>query len=154
MTPTDFRRPMAQIAPALLDLLAQGRAVDITVTGNSMRPMLLDRISRVRLRAPESVRRGDVVLYRRENGDYVLHRVVRVRRERTLDLCGDAQSVPERRIDAERVLARAVAFARRDKWRTVTSFGYALWWRLHLLGRPVRHLFSGIRRRLSHTDRT
>ncbi len=60
-------------------LLRRGRILQTTV-GCSMEPMLHHRRSLVeiqRLTAPP--KRHDVVLYRRSSGDYVLHRVLRVK---------------------------------------------------------------------------
>lgn len=57
----------------------QGTAFIQTV-GVSMEPMLHERESTVVLEKPHSrLKRGDVALFKRQDGQYVLHRVIRVR---------------------------------------------------------------------------
>lgn len=70
------------------ELEEQGHSFFQTV-GDSMEPLLHNRKSTVVIaRAPEIVRKYDVALYRRPTGEYVLHRVVKVRKKDYL-ICGD-----------------------------------------------------------------
>ena len=93
-------------AATLLDALARGEAVLLRVHGASMKPWLREEQKiRVLPVAGRRLRRGDVALFRRENGRLLLHRVVQVRRDPQTRLplygCrGDAEaglpeSVPE-----------------------------------------------------------
>ena len=66
---------MQELAPAIVQAIQTGGSAELTVTGRSMTPFLRDRVSRVRLTAISQPKRGDVVLYRRQNGGYVLHRI-------------------------------------------------------------------------------
>ena len=117
---------------------ASGGVAELTVTGRSMEPTLHDRKSRIRLQAaPETLPRGAVVLYKRDNGQYVLHRVAACRGE-TYDFCGDAQWVLERGLRREQILAVVTEFQRTDRWTSVTSAGYGLYWRALLAIRPLR----------------
>ena len=77
-------------------LLREGHAhVPVTVAGTSMTPFL-DPGDTVFLDLPEgAVEKGDVILFQRRNGQYVLHRVVAVRENGMLELLGDAQLRPE-----------------------------------------------------------
>lgn len=87
--------------------------------------------------APETLPRGAVVLYKRDNGQYVLHRVAACRGE-TYDFCGDAQWVLERGLRREQILAVVTEFQRTDRWTSVTSAAYGLYWRALLAVRPLR----------------
>lgn len=70
------------------ELERHGRVLIQTV-GVSMEPLLHNRKSTVVIeRAPEKLRKYDVVLYKRPSGEYVLHRVVKFRQEEYL-ICGD-----------------------------------------------------------------
>ena len=40
-------------------------------------------------------KQGDVILYRRENGRYVLHRVYKIRKDGAFLMLGDSQRMPE-----------------------------------------------------------
>ena len=120
---------MRELSPLLEEIIASGGVAELTVTGRSMEPTLHDRKSRVRLQAaPEMLPRGAVVLYKRDNGQYVLHRVAACRGE-TYDFCGDAQWV---------ILAVVTEFQRTDRWTSVTSAAYGLYWRALLAVRPLR----------------
>lgn len=75
----------------ILYKLSCGEKVALTVTGNSMLPFLADGRDRVILQKIEKLpKKGDIVFYRRKNGAYVLHRVVK-RRGELFYFSGDAQ---------------------------------------------------------------
>mgnify|MGYP004631859947 CR=1 FL=1 len=75
----------------ILYKLSCGEKVALTVTGNSMLPFLADGRDKVILQKIEKLpKKGDIVFYRRKNGAYVLHRVVK-RRGDLFYFSGDAQ---------------------------------------------------------------
>ena len=53
-----------------------------------------------------------MVLYRRQNGAYVLHRIAAIGADGTYMMCGDAQTVLEPGIRREQLLAVVTDFAR------------------------------------------
>ncbi len=72
--------------------LADGENVTLNVTGDSMLPFLADGRDTVTLKKIERLpRKGDIVLYQRSSGAYVLHRVVK-RKKGALYFSGDAQT--------------------------------------------------------------
>lgn len=79
------------------DLLREGRThVPVTVSGTSMTPFF-DPGDTVFLDLPDRpIRAGDVILFARFGTKYVLHRVIRVFPDGTLELLGDAQVCSER----------------------------------------------------------
>ena len=93
---------------------------------------------------PERLRRGEVLLYRRADGSYVLHRLTGFGQDGTLVFCGDRQTEPERGIRPEQVIARAVAFERKGHFFTRRAPGYrvycALWPRLRWCRQAIFHL--------------
>ena len=138
---------MAALTPLMEEILARGGSVELTVTGGSMEPMLHDRRSRVRLAPPRKLQRGDLPLYRRDGGAYVLHREIAVE-PGGYTCCGDAQWTLERGIPPENILAVTEAFDRGDgRWTRVDSVLYGAYWRVWLALRPLRHLtIGGVRR--------
>ena len=75
----------------ILYKLSCGEKVALTVTGNSMLPFLADGRDKVILQKIEKLpKKGDIVFYRRKNGAYVLHRVVK-RKGDLFYFSGDAQ---------------------------------------------------------------
>lgn len=79
------------------DLLRAGRThVPVTIAGTSMTPFL-DPGDTVFLDLPaKPIGKGDVILFRRFGQQYVLHRVVGIYPDGTLELLGDAQLRSER----------------------------------------------------------
>ncbi len=127
-----------EIGPIIAQTVATGGTAELTVTGRSMLPLLLNRVSRVRLAAIEEPRYGDMVLYRRGDGTYVLHRIVKCCADGTYTMCGDGQTEIEPGICREQLIAVVQSFARRKKWRDCDHVLYRLWWRLRIADRPLR----------------
>ena len=123
---------MSQITPVITQCIENGSEVILTVTGNSMCPFLKDRRDQVVLvkAQPENLKVGDVPLYCRRNGKYVLHRVVEVN-NRVYTMLGDAQTDKEPGIEPDQIVAVAKAFIRKGKRYECDSSAYkryvALW---------------------------
>lgn len=136
--------PMEELVPLLqLQMESAGQAW-LTVTGGSMMPMLYHRKDRVRLEPVQELKKGDLILYLRHSGAYVLHRILKVKGDQLI-CCGDNQFRTEL-IDKDQVLAVVAAFTRKGKQFTVQDRGYrryvALWVGLH----PLRWLYLAFRR--------
>lgn len=145
--------PMAALSPLIGEVLSAGGTVELTVTGHSMEPMLHDRVSRVRLTAPRALKRGDLPLYRRADGSFVLHRVTAVDGE-SVTCCGDAQWHLERGVPCGNIVAVMEAFDRRGRrWVSANSALYGAYWRVWLALRPLRHLVIGGARRVKRLFR-
>ncbi len=156
---TEVSIPLEDLSPILVSCLQEGQEVILTVTGNSMRPLLRHRRDQVVLAAVdgEALRPGDVPLYRRRNGAYVLHRVVarddgtqcefvdgtvqestQLAAEVRYTMLGDAQTELEHGITPPQILARAVAFIRCGKRVECDSRSYCRyvrWWYRWLFAR-------------------
>lgn len=145
--------PMSALTPLMEEILTSGGTVELTVTGRSMEPMLHDGVSRVRLAAPRKLRRGDLPLYRRADGSYVLHRVTAVDGD-GVTCCGDAQWVLEPNIARSQIVAVMEAFDRKGgRWVRVDSALYGVYWHVWLTIRPLRHLVIGGARRVKRLFR-
>ena len=130
---------MEELAQLVILQLQNGGRARLTVTGCSMQPMLYHRRDAVEL-VPVCQRQsaGDVALYRRKNGQYVLHRIVAVRKDGYL-CCGDNQAEPEI-ISHDMLLAVVDAFVRKGQRYTTKVLLYrlytAVWVRLFFLRSP------------------
>lgn len=113
-----------------------------TTVGRSMRPFLRsgEDLMRIEARADHRMKVGDVVLYRRKSGKYVLHRIVRVRKEDYV-LCGDNCWWLEPGIREDQILGKLTCVIRQGEPVDVGSFGYRLkvnlWWGIY----PIRAAF-------------
>lgn len=132
--------PMEELMPLLqLQMEASGSAV-LTVTGWSMLPMLHDRKDTVTIcPASGSCEKADVILYLRDNGQYVLHRILRKTKEGYI-LCGDNQFFTEK-VREDQVLAVVSGFTRKGKSYLVTHPGYRRYAGLWVFFHPVRWLY-------------
>lgn len=116
--------PPQVLVPQLLELLEQTQAVPLLVTGGSMNPFLVHGRDTVYLsKVTRPVKRGDILFYQRDNGQYVLHRVCRAEGEK-LCLVGDAQTQREPGIRRDQILAVVTAVRRKGKLLEPGSF----WW--------------------------
>lgn len=99
----------------LLQTLEYTESVPLVISGSSMDPFLVhgrDTVFLTKLKRP--VKKGDMLLYRRVGGRYVLHRVVKVQGQQ-LVLIGDGQLSIEPGIRTEQVLATVSAVRRKGK---------------------------------------
>ena len=141
--------PMEELAPLLLTQLEADGRTTLTVTGSSMLPMLRSRRDRVVLGLPTTLRAGNIILYRRENGAYILHRIIRCLPEGEFLCCGDNQWEPET-VCREQILAVVTAYIKNQKTRSVDSRLYkcyaGIWTGLFPVRRPLIRLRRGLGR--------
>lgn len=114
-TPEEFM----QLLNGVLDDEA---VVPLVVTGSSMAPFLAHGRDTVYLsKITKPVKRGDIVLYQRKNGELVLHRVCH-RDDDNFSMVGDAQEIIETGIRSGQLLAVARAVRRKGKLLSQNSF--------------------------------
>ena len=146
---------MNTIVPLIQSVISDGREAKIRVTGNSMYPMLLDRRDMVKLSKIDCVKVGDVLLYRRENGDYVMHRVIG-RKGDNLAFAGDNEIAREYPVGTSQCIAKMTGFVRNGveydcKANIKYRFIAFLWTRLFCMRSFLAKLFGlyiKIRRRI------
>jgi hypothetical protein len=127
----------------LPQILQEAESVPLVISGNSMSPFLIHGRDTVYLsRVTKPIRRGDMILYRRRNGAYILHRVYRVKQD-TYTLVGDGQYGLEPGIRKDQVLAMVTAVRRKGKLLRKGSFCWEFFAHIWLALLPVR---PGIRR--------
>ena len=64
-------------------ILEEGKEVPLVVTGNSMMPFLIDRRDQVLIKRIERpLKKGDIAFFQRENGQYILHRIHFMRKDK------------------------------------------------------------------------
>jgi hypothetical protein len=104
-------------------LLAEGKTdVPVPVAGSSMVPFLINADTVYLNRIEKPLRRGDVVLYTRLSGQYVLHRIVKVNSDGSFIMLGDAQQELERIESRDQIHARATRAVHKGKPMTQSSF--------------------------------
>ncbi len=126
-------------------LLDTVELLPLQITGSSMTPFLAPGRDSVMLSKPQKpLRTGDMVLYQRGNGIYVLHRIVRREQDGTFSIIGDGQDQIETGIRSEQIFAVVQYAVRKGKRQAPGCF----WWEffshvwIHLI--PLRSLLRRI----------
>lgn len=78
----------ADIYPLISDVVSSGGTFDFIPGGTSMLPTINGTTDLVTLCKADSVSKGDIILFKRQNGQFILHRVIDVSGD-TLTVRGD-----------------------------------------------------------------
>ena len=132
--------PLAELMPVLREFLDVGKNVKISPQGISMLPMIRQGIDKVVL-SPISgeLRKYDLPLYQRDDGHFVLHRIVTT--AETYTCIGDNQFELEHGLRHDQMIAVVTAFYRGDKLHSVNELGYQIYCRFWHYSRPIRHFW-------------
>ena len=137
---TNFSKvSLNELSDLLLGLLNDGIDVKLDITGISMVPMLVPNRDSVVLRKScgKDLKVNDVVLYKRDDGDYVLHRLWAIKGNEYI-MVGDGQRVLERGLQDKNILAKVVSFTRGAKKINIDSKKYKLYIAVWRFFRPFR----------------
>lgn len=120
-------------------LLQNGAIIRIKPQGYSMYPLFIPGRDEALIQTVsiESLRRNDVVLYRRKQGILVLHRICRITSEGFF-MTGDNQYEIEGPLQPEQIKGKLIAFIHNGKEISVTNPVYRFLSFLWLLMLPVR----------------
>ncbi len=137
--------PMAALAELLQVQLEKGGKAKLTVTGNSMQPMFCHgRDSVMLVPLSEKQKTGDIILYRRKNGQYILHRILELT-ETGYMCCGDNQTEKET-VEQEQLIAVVESFTRKGKDHTLDDWTCRLYTAVWLGCFPLRKCYVTVRR--------
>ena len=127
----------------ICQLLREGKQdLPVPVTGNSMCPFLHPG-DIVYLNRFADLEKGDIVLFTRPDGSFVLHRIYQIKKDGSYLILGDNQLLPEP-VPAERI--HAIVTSVRIKEKVVTP--KSLRWQCYaeLWSRPVRRIIGKLHR--------
>ena len=107
------------------ELLPQVESLPLVISGNSMSPFLVHGRDTVYLSAVRRpLRVGDMVLYQRDSGAYILHRICALEGEDRYCIVGDAQTVLEHGIRRDQIFGIVRRVERKGKKQAPGTF----WW--------------------------
>lgn len=131
------------VIDVMTEKLKEGGTVTFSPHGTSMLPMLRDGEDVVVLKGTGGKRLHlfDVPLYRRDNGQYVLHRVLDFCRDGSYVMCGDNQFVKEKGIRDDQIIAVMTGFFRKGRAYTTQSLLYRLYINFWYYTRPFRRSY-------------
>ncbi|MBR1854036.1 MAG: S24/S26 family peptidase [Lachnospiraceae bacterium] len=133
------------------ELLRQGKSVQLPIAGYSMYPLLMPERDKVILAPADHMpyRRGDVMLYRRDGGILVLHRIWK-RKKDGYYMVGDNQKEIEGPLREDQMLGVMTGMIRSGREISCDHVGYRLYSVMWLMLRPIRpqlsHMVAASRR--------
>ena len=87
-----------------------------TIVGISMYPLLRQRKDSVHLvKIDKPLKKNDVILYQRDSGQYVLHRLIKIKNGKYI-FCGDNQWQKEYGITDRHIIALMEGYYRKEKY--------------------------------------
>ena len=108
----------------LRELAEEGRVVSMLIAGSSMSPFLCHNRDYIYFTRPDrELRRGDMVFYQRDAGQYVMHRIYK-RNEEGYYMVGDAQTQIEGPLRRDQIFALIIQVKRKGKIIRPGDF----WW--------------------------
>ena len=129
------------------EILASGGEFQMYPRGTSMLPLIVQTRDSVILRRNFDIpaKKHDIAFYRRKNGQFVLHRVMKICKDGTYTMCGDNQSALEYGIKSDQIIGYVCGLNRKGKSVNLDGFSYrtyVFFWCI----RPIRKIGLFIRR--------
>ena len=130
--------------------LAQNGKLIYTNKGDSMMPLIKqDRDLLIIKPVQGRLKKYDVPLYKRDTGQYVLHRILKVRRDDYV-ICGDNRWSKEYGITDRHIIGVLTAVIRKGKEVSVNDWKYRayvhLWCDLFLVRAPIVYVVNKLKR--------
>ena len=124
----------------LKELVEEGREVSMLISGSSMSPFLCHGRDQVYFKAPDRpLRVGDMVFFQRRSGQYVLHRICKVK-DGSYYIVGDAQTAIEGPVSREQIFALVTRVQRKGRILAPGDFWWEFFARVWVRLIPLRPL--------------
>lgn len=130
----------------LRELAGEGRVVSMLVAGSSMSPFLCHKRDYIYFTKPDrELRRGDMVFYQRDTGQYVMHRIYK-RKKDDYYMVGDAQTQIEGPLRRDQIFARIIKVKRKGRIIEPGNFWWEffehVWIRIIPMRKVIEKLYS------------
>lgn len=130
----------------LRELAGEGRVVSMLIAGSSMSPFLCHNRDYIYFTKPDrELRRGDMVFYQRDTGQYVMHRIYK-RKKDGYYMVGDAQTQIEGPLRRDQIFARIIKVKRKGRIIEPGNFWWEffehVWIRIIPLRKVIEKLYS------------
>ena len=125
---------------ALRELVEEGKEVSMLIAGSSMAPFLVHQRDYIYFKKPErNLRKGDMVFFERNNGQYVMHRIWKVKPDGYY-IVGDAQNEIEGPVREEQIFAIITKVRRKNQWIAPGDFWWEFFEHIWIRMIPVRRI--------------
>ena len=112
-----------ELYPLIEEVISKGGTFRLFPRGTSMEPLIHAGEDSVLLGEAKDIQNGDVLFYKRENGNFVIHRLIE-KRGNTLTMCGDHQIGLEYGVLPSQVLAKMVGYYKGEVYHDITEPEY------------------------------
>ena len=141
--------------PVIKEKLEMGGEVTFGPKGTSMLPLIVQGRDTVTLVSPPSkLKKYDLPLYRRKNGQFVLHRVVKVNKDGTYTMCGDNQFMHEPGIEHSDLIGIVKKVVHDGKEYKSTDLRYKVYCRYIVAYRQIRHFAVMAKKKITKACRS
>ena len=124
----------------LRTLVEEGHEVSLLIAGSSMAPFLVHQRDTIYFRKPDRpLRRGDMVFYQRSGGQFVMHRICRIK-DGGYYMIGDAQREIEGPLARDQIFGLVTAVNRKGNMLKPGDFWWEFFARVWLRLIPFRNL--------------
>lgn len=138
---------LKELSPVISEVISSGGTVRVTAAGSSMHPVIKDGIDTVILcKCTNEIKKDDIVLFQRDNGRLVLHRVINSKGN-DLTLRGDNQWITET-VSADKVIASLDSIERNGRVYSADSFYFKKYKVLLPFIRWTRRIINSVKIRL------
>ncbi len=118
----------SEIYPILAEKLKDGKTFSFCAEGVSMHPYIKGGKDIVTLGpVTEKLKKDDVVFYQRKNGQFVLHRIIKISDSNDILLCGDNQFLIEKGISKDQIFALLLKVEKDSRIISPEDFKSKLW---------------------------
>jgi len=135
-------------SPTIAETLREGKSTATYTIGVSMKPLLYEgRTHVILVPAEHPLKRGDLPIYLRSDGKYVIHRVIRVFDDYYYtrgDNCISGEKIPR-----DWVLGKVVAIYRNGRKIKTTDLGYRVYVGFWNLIFPIRYVLGQLKKVVS-----
>ena len=143
----EYVTQLDNLMPLFRERLEAGQKIRFSPRGISMLPMLRQGKDSVVLSPlPEVLHKYDLPLYQRDDGKYILHRIVSV--DQTYTCIGDNQYCCEPGVRRDQMIALVTSFTRGDREISVEDPVYRLYCRLWHYSRGLRYFLHRVKNKL------
>ncbi len=143
MTHKKIKPSITELAPYIVQSLDEGKRVKLTVTGNSMYPLFRDGKDSVTIEKTSVFKKYDIVLYKRHNGQYVLHRIISSK-PGSFIFAGDNETTKECGISSFDCLAKVTSFERSGETFKTDALWHKIYCRIWVWFFPARRTLGKV----------
>ena len=131
---------LEDVRDIMAEKLSNGGEILYSPKGISMLPFIKEGRDTVTLKkCDRDYKPGDMVFYRRTEGSFVLHRIIKVQKNGKYTMCGDNQATLEKDVDKDALIAIVCGLKRGEKEVNLNGLMHKMYFKLLFLRRFYLH---------------